>query len=316
MTQCQLAHPSVEMLSQTPLRVSTMTITGNIHSAPDLNKLFENCQIIPYWFVGEGIIKISIGRGETQKTKGKCTSDILRLEPKHSDGFFNQSSIVFRVKVGDSFWKEVNIKLFKNGGFQMTGISSDEMGRTALAHMLELNIGRGIWPDDDPPYIKQFNICMMNSDFKLGRLIRRDKLFEIAIKEYGLWSTYEPTIYQGVNIKYFWNKHNTKYPGICVCAKPCRGNGDGKSLGNCRKITLAPFQTGSVIINGAQTMQQLDDVYAFIMAVFEKHQDTVLRPAVAATIPPVSTRSGLDILRHKMRTTPRRKITVAAFSST
>ena len=68
----------------------------------------------------------------------------------------------------------------------------------------------------------------------------------LLIKEYKLYSLFESTIYQGVNTKYYYNKKgdNSK-PGQCCCKKACRGQGNGDGDGECKRITLAIFQTGN-----------------------------------------------------------------------
>jgi hypothetical protein len=137
------------------------------------------------------------------------------------------------------------------------------------------------------------------------------------VEDYGLWSTYEPTIYQGVNTKFFWNKARAPGtpPGICVCPTPCDGDGSGYAIGQCKKITIAPFRTGKIIITGAKHVEQLDDAYNFMNEVFRTHAEQVLRdevePAIVDT--PVTTKKKpavkLDnveaILRQKMRASPR-----------
>ena len=314
------------MFTPTPLRISTMTVTGHLGLQPDLKRLYSHGALIPYWWIGEGILKIELG---TDK-KGISMDDILHESTREKKRFFNQSSLVFRVKIEDYF-KEVNIKLFKNGGFQMTGISSEEMARKALTRFMEMNKGRGIWTqsesnsnsnndnnsNNDSPYIKLFDVRMMNSDYSIGKAIRRDRLHKLLVETYGLWSSFEPTIYQGVNTKYFWNKTRTDNPGICVCPQPCLGNGDGYSIGNCKKITISPFRTGSVIITGAKNMEQLNDAYTFLNQVFVDHAETVLRdetPTVTApkkkTVVPTTTEG---TLRQKIRTSPRNLIAVGTF---
>ena len=77
-------------------------------------------------------------------------------------------------------------------------------------------------------------------------------------------------------------KENAKLKnGICWCDKPCSGQGDGKTLGNCKRITIAIFQTGSVIITGARNQSQLDESYEFINKVLKQHAFETLKPISA-----------------------------------
>ena len=307
-------------INPTPLRVSTMTVVGHFGVIPDRAKLFHSGAFIQYGDMKEGIIKIEVDA----VSKGICTDDILHQSGKEKKKFFNQSSLVFRLQLNDApTFKEVNIKIFKNGGFQMTGISSEEMARAALTRFIDLNKGaeRGIWTTD--PTIAKFDVCMMNSDYKVNKVIRRDRLYRILVEEYGLWCSYEPTIYQGVNTKYFWNKTRPAAapPGICVCPEQCEGGGDGYSVGNCKKITISPFRTGNIIITGAKKTEQLMDAYQFMNGILTEYAEDVLRDeievaadadavtAAAAAAPkkksvaPPTTTEG--ILKQKMRSSPR-----------
>jgi TATA-box binding protein (TBP) (component of TFIID and TFIIIB) len=211
------------------------------------------------------------------------------------------------------FFKKV-IKLFKNGGFQMTGISSEGMARSALTQLIALNKDCGIWTADSNPHIQKFDTCMINSDYAIDKAIRRDRLYRTLVEEYGLWSSFEPTIYQGVNTKFFWNKMRPENapPGICVCPTPCTGEGDGYSIGACKKITIAPFRTGKIIITGAKKMEQLEDAYEFMNSVFRKYADQILRDETTTEQLPAPRKKSVAllntteaILRQKMRASPR-----------
>jgi TATA-box binding protein (TBP) (component of TFIID and TFIIIB) len=306
-----------------------MTVTGHLGVSPNLTALFDQSAFIPYWWVGPGIIKIQVGADK----KGICTEDIMHVSAKSKKQFFNQSSLVFRMLLPDAHsqvpvvsvtssqsapldasatqmpvsvaYKETNIKLFKNGGFQMTGISSEAMARESLRQLFEMNKGRGIWPTE--PTIQKFNVCMMNSDYSIGKAIRRDRLYKILVETHGLWSSFEPTIYQGVNTKFFWNKERPadSPPGICFCPEPCDGSASGYGVGKCKKITISPFRTGSIIITGAQHPEQLYDAYDFMNGVLRDNPD-VLRDEV----PPTRRRTNMPttvegILAQKMRGSPR-----------
>jgi TATA-box binding protein (TBP) (component of TFIID and TFIIIB) len=277
--------------------------------SPNLKALFEQSAFIPYWWVGPGIIKIQVGADK----KGICTEDIMHVSAKSKKQFFNQSSLVFRMQLPDEhslspstpLYKETNIKLFKNGGFQMTGISSEAMARESLRQLFEMNNGRGIWPTE--PTIQKFNVCMMNSDYSIGKAIRRDRLYKILVETHGLWSSFEPTIYQGVNTKFFWNKERPadSPPGICFCPEPCDGSASGYGVGKCKKITISPFRTGSIIITGAQHPEQLYDAYDFMNGVLRDNPD-VLRDEVAPTRRRTNMPTTVEgILAQKMRGSPR-----------
>ncbi len=307
-----------------------MTVIGHLGAIPNLQRLYDAGAMVPYWWIGEGILKIEFAG----QRKGVCSEDILHTSTKEKKRFFNQSSLVFRLCLDQSSeegprFKETNIKLFKNGGFQMTGISSETMARAALTRLIDMNRDRGIWPvgaGQPAPHIQRFDTCMINSDYSIDKAIRRDRLYRVLVEDYGLWSTYEPTIYQGVNTKFFWNKARPAGtpPGICVCPTPCEGDGSGYAVGECKKITIAPFRTGKIIITGAKHVEQLEDAYNFMNDVFRTHAEHVLREATEEAAPetpmPAPTKkkpaAKMDtaeaILRQKMRASPRNVVRLTA----
>lgn len=272
-----------------PLRVSTMTATAQLGVTIDKAILFQVAPIIPYWYLGEGILKIENGK----ETRGTCKSDILLRRKKEKKKFFNQCTLVMRQAMTNTSkpaWKEVNVKLFSNGGVQMTGVVSDEQAKATIQSLLDILVGAetssGKRIFSTTPTLSKYETQLVNSDYSLNMPIRRDKLHRILVQNYGLFATFEPTIYQGVNTKYYWNaspKDATK-PGRCSCAKPCEGDGNGQGEGQCKKITIAPFQTGKIIITGARCIQQINDAYTFMNKILVTHMEEIVRKAPPASL--------------------------------
>ena len=52
--------------------------------------------------------------------------------------------------------------------------------------------------------------------------------------------------------------------GICECENMCNGKGDGYGDGGCKKVTIAVFKSGKVIITGGQNQEQIIESYRFI----------------------------------------------------
>jgi len=125
--------------------------------------------------------------------------------------------------------------------------------------------------------IEDINIVLINSDFNINFKIKRNNLFSILTKEYNIVTRYEPGIYPGVNSKYFWNKsyENMPFEGKCYCTKKCDGKGKGNGDGNCKKITIAAFQSGSVIITGAREILHIEKAQAFINRVFRENYELI-----------------------------------------
>ena len=127
----------VSNLKFTPLRISTLVTTGHLGTTLSLDKLFNQFSkyAIPIGYPDEGFLKIEYG----EKAFGYSSRDILSKRKVSKNSFFNQSTLVVRKKREDTdSFKEVNIKLFANGGFQMTGITSEEYSRNVLSWVINL----------------------------------------------------------------------------------------------------------------------------------------------------------------------------------
>lgn len=259
-----------------PIRISTVVTTCHVDSIIHLESLWEQVPIMPYWHLNDGILKM----GYKGETKGTSWKDILQAPEKGKTFFFNQATIVIRLEVAPLQWKEINIKLFRNGGIQMTGVRSEKMSQDAIEWLLR-HLSSCTKPVfETPTRIHKMQIQLVNTDFSIGAKIRRDALYKLLNEKYHLSVSYEPSIYQGVKTKYFFNENraSTCPPGICGCGeKLCKGTGDGASLGACKKITISPFQTGQVIITGARTMNQINEAYEFMKDVFQTNADDILR---------------------------------------
>ena len=271
--------------TKTALRVSTMVITAHWGALIQLDKLFELLKqhIIPLWYPGVGILKFE----HKNKVLGSSYKDIFTNRKITSKSFFNQSTIVIRRRTEkEDSWKEVNVKLFANGGIQMTGITSESFAQKTIEWLLELLQSLpespfvappegGATPSGDKPSIQRFSVQLINTDYALNKFINQDALHKILINEYNLFSMLEKTIYQGVNTKFFFNTSNSG-KGICQCEQFCKGQGTGHGEGECKRITMSIFRTGRIIITGARKLYQIEAAYDFLNQVFDKHHATVL----------------------------------------
>jgi hypothetical protein len=271
-------------LTFTPLRISTLVTTGHLGSTINLIKLFEQVPtlLIPIGYPAEGFLKME----HETKVVGHSARDMLTKRRVSAKTFFNQGTLVIRKLRGGAGpdaaeFKEVNIKLFANGGFQMTGVTSEEFSRVVLEFILERFAGFPEPISTEPLSVKKFAIQLLNSDYKMSALLKRAELHRILCQQYRLSSSLETTIYQGVNTKYYYNEAAPANRGICMCPKFCNGQGDGTQVGSCKKITIAAFQTGSIIITGARNKRQLDEAYVFMNEVLQTHREAIAKVPVA-----------------------------------
>ena len=78
-------------------------------------------------------------------------------------------------------------------------------------------------------------------------------------------------MYPGVNIKYYFNSINN-HNGVCKCINKC--NGKGKNC--CKKITIAVFNSGKIIITGGQSYEHLNIAYDFINQIINNNKSELL----------------------------------------
>jgi hypothetical protein len=263
---------TAKSLTITPLRISTMTVTANWGVPIQLDPLFQQLRnhLIPIGVFGPGIIKFE-HKGEVF---GACYKDLFTNRKATDKSFFNQSTLVLRRPFAGGF-KELNMKLFKNGGIQMTGVTSQTFAVEAVEWLLALIKTFAQSPFEGAAAVTKVDVSLINTDYSLNYDIQQDNLHKLLMEQYNLFSMLEKTIYQGVNTKFFYNTKN-QGSGICSCKGFCKGQGTGDGEGECKRITMSIFRTGKIIITGARTMAQIEAAYVFLNKVFQEHAATVL----------------------------------------
>ena len=241
------------------LRISTMTAISSLNSDIDLDNLYKTIdasEIVPFIQHGSHGTK-----GESYKTKRKTR------KPEVKKTFFNQVTLHVMCD------KIVNVKLFNNGKIQMTGLKYEDHGSKVIKILLQIltKLDNVLTQTGEIEY-SPMNIVLINSDFDIGYKVQRDLLHR-EIVDAGMYSSYEPCIYPEVNIKYYYNINQDN--GICKCSCMCTGKGDGLSDGGCKKVTIAVFKSGKIIITGARSRDQLEISYYFITKFMNERKEEI-----------------------------------------
>lgn len=269
-----------------PYNLSTMTICGRLGGTVNIERVISEVPIQPYWAIREGIIRTegyianeTVSRGISRKYIEKRN---IKTKP-----FRNSASLYCRIFDEElDIVKEPSIKIFRNGGFQVTGIRTPAQATHIVSFIKQtLRDLKDVFEEVDEGFT---NVCMMNSDITMPYMLNRNAL-QAILKEKGILSTFETTSYQGINIKYYWNyeKHVkcSTQNGVCDCEHVCESTGKKrvmknpsmKSNGGCVRITIAPFQTGKIIITGAKTIQQINDASKWILSLILENRKAVLQ---------------------------------------
>ena len=124
--------------------------------------------------------------------------------------------------------------------------------------------------------VSDYRIALINSDYSTKFLIKNNVLHRLLMGKYKIYSSFEPCDYPGVKSKFAWNINNTnpKTQGRCLCKTHC---GRSKKNRICKMITICVFQSGNVIITGANQLQQIKDAYNFINMVFRDNYNILKR---------------------------------------
>jgi hypothetical protein len=194
-----------------------------------------------------------------------------------------------------------NVKIFKNGNIQLTGIKNVAdpavIGNKIIQNVIRIynTIDKQLlltdYTDLNPIsrlVYENFKIRMINTDFKIYHDVGHTDRFNIKRKElhntlisqkYNNKSSFQPGIYQGVKLEYFWNTIHPNKNGICTCTKNCFGKSSGNGDGNCKKVTVAIFESGSILITGGITFEQVDDAYDYICGVIKENKTNIKKQA-------------------------------------
>jgi len=304
-----------ESHASSPLRISTITSTGCVGCFINLSLFYHNIMIDDindHSIKRDGFTYIEWSKPceENNDENDKSTlcrgfhKKMLSHQKTKQEGkrFDKQVTVILRKYNSDEdSYLYQNLKIFSNGNIQMTGLKDPEQGIWVLDYII--SILKNIKKTEDNIYfntssfgenalkVHDYSIRMINSDFKLGYAVNR-RVLDNCMDRYGLYHIFEAGQYPGVKISFYWNEKKTIQNGVCdcknkKCIKKCSSNED-----RCQKITIIVFQSGSVIITGSRSIQQVNDTYEFIMNVFKEInpeiQKTIVYPQLIKKYPKFS----------------------------
>jgi hypothetical protein len=317
-------------IEPTRYKISTITATGDVNANLNLEVLFAKCPLTPPVGQGYGFSSVQysmiMGDDKVATLMSRTAVDVDgRLLPTQRSArrkrrpvrhFDNQCTLIYweHERLEKGIIRGVNVKCFRNGRIQMTGVREVIEGIRIMDRLVETFSGiKDLIPpkeeclvsfmrdaveghcdirqEDDNLvisessstfFVSNYKVCLINSDFNLNFFIKRD-ILHVLLCNASLVCAFEPCIYPGVKLSFMWNhvktSKNEVQDGICYCPKKCRGKGDGYGPGDCRKITCAIFQSGCTIITGAHSYTQLEDTYTFVCTFASLHKDRILRNA-------------------------------------
>jgi TATA-box binding protein (TBP) (component of TFIID and TFIIIB) len=208
-----------------------------------------------------------------------------RQKNKTNENFYNSCSIITK---GALDIKCVNIKLFNNGKITLTGSKNEMDGYHACCVLLkELKNDKNIFTymkeekDINDLQINNYKITMINSDFNTNFKIDLLKLLDILnSNDKNIFTKFNPEKYRGLIIGYYWNSEKEIQDGKCLCVKKCKGKGNGTGDGQCKKITISIFKSGSIIITGGRLVKQIDAAYSSINSILKENYFDIIKLSI------------------------------------
>ena len=246
------------------LHISAMVQIGKLNTKVELDKLADVLE------TNDNILYIEHG---PTINKGVNNKKFSKKKSENRKYFYNQVTIhIFNSLKAN---KRVNVKVFNNGTVQMTGINSDQIGKTTIQTLIDqfnqLSSKSEIFETDVIQDIGSLETVLINSDFDIHHEINRESLHRLIIQN-GYMSSFEPCTYPGVNLKYYHNPLVNNF-GICDCDKPCNGKGKDNT---CKKITIVAFKSGKIIITGGRNKENIQTAYEFITEFIDENSNDIL----------------------------------------
>ena len=146
--------------------------------------------------------------------------------------FYNQVTIGYQDSLSTK-----KVKIFPNGSLQIAGCRDiTDCDR----FIKQLNIIMKLVYEVEIPK-QSFRIVMINSNFSLNHMINQNMVFSIFTKIKGVSVSFDPDRYSAVKLKF-------------------------KPIKNGKTVTVSIFSSGSVIITGAQTLDEVCQAYIFLIS--------------------------------------------------
>jgi len=197
------------------------------------------------------------------------------------NSFRNSKEVVYQI----SKEKILNLKIFGEGKITCSGIKNIEDGKLAVELFLSEieKYPEVLTKKEETIKINNFQVVMLNSSFTFNFEIQNIKFHQILMKnidKYKIFIDHDPETHQGVKIHFMWNINQPEKNGYCMCKKKrCKNkkNSLGNGEGDCKRITLMIFSTGSVNILGARSYEMAYDSYLFLIKLVQENYYDIVK---------------------------------------
>ena len=291
----------------------------NSSSQEELNQIQEKLrEYTDTTFVEEHIIMQNINPSARNKFKdirkisiGLRKKDVMSHRCKKKSAFYNCFVVILRVQDANTF-REINAKVFNTGKIEIPGIQTKEMLDKVL--VLLTRILKKIDGYDDLEYIKEKSeTVLINSNFRCGYYVNREKLYSLLKYKYNIKCAYDPCSYPGILCEFYYDPEieSDKQTGRQMARDdlpkvelpkadlpkveipkaindlpkaindlpkaindlPKTTDTNNNKKSNITKVSFMIFRTGSVLIVGKCEEDVLTHIYEFIKNILEREYE-------------------------------------------
>ena len=170
---------------------------------------------------------------------------------KKKGAFYNCFVLIVRLIENGAF-KEYHVKIFNTGKIELPGIQDTrylDNIKQKILQILSVNNENYSFIDKTLNQLDNNESILINSNFDCNYYLDRNKLFNILKYEYNLNTIFDPCTYPGVRCTFYYKDDIT----------------DGKQIDETDKsVSFMIFRTGSVLIVGKCSEENLFKIYNFI----------------------------------------------------
>jgi len=233
------------------------------------NELYYDEQIIVSINNPTGRIKFKDIR---KLSVGLSKKDIINNRIKKKAAFFNCIVLILRYKL-DNFYKECHIKIFNTGRLKILGAQNEEVFQSILK-FLTLTLQPLLQPFNE--IILSINTAthtiLTNSNFNCGFSIDQDTLFNILKTKYKIQSIYDPTMYPGIQCKFYHDINKDDMSGQQTNNMTVKQN---KKSNDHSVVSFMIFSSGNILIIGKMSDELLYSVYNFIKKILHDEYNKI-----------------------------------------
>lgn len=177
---------------------------------------------------------------------GITKKDITSYRSKQKSAFYNCFVLIIRVLFKEAF-KEIHVKIFNTGKMEIPGIHNDtlfEIVKAKIINILQPHFTDEIYFKED-----SCETVLVNSNFNAGFNINRQNMYNILRNKYNISASYDPCSYPGIQCKY--------------------------NISNGKNISFMIFRTGSILIVGKCSDEELFNTFDFIKALLKDNYNDI-----------------------------------------